>query len=80
MAEEMVINACYECKHKCSVPGNAHIRCEKPDMDMTGAAHGKRNGWFYYPLLFDPVWMTKKCNNYESTENTTSQPCSQSTA
>lgn len=56
---------CYNCKNKRSVPGNAHIKCVKPDPNMTGDPHGIKNGWFIYPLLFDPTWMTKDCCNYE---------------
>ncbi len=58
-------NSCWECKHKRSVPGNAHIRCVEPDPEMKGNKHGLVNGWFYYPNLFDPVWMIKKCCNWE---------------
>jgi len=32
---------------------------------MTGNAHGVKNGWFIYPLLFDPIWKTKECDNFE---------------
>lgn len=56
---------CYMCKHKRNVPGHCHIECVNPDPNMTGNAHGVRNGWFIYPMLFDPVWMTKKCSNFE---------------
>jgi len=59
---------CYKCKYKRSVPGNAHIRCAKPDPEMTGHEHGKKKGWFYYPRLFDPTWMTKECSNFEPEE------------
>lgn len=56
---------CYKCKNKREVPGNAHIKCVKPDPKMTGDPHGIRNGWFIYPSLFDPVWRTKECDNFE---------------
>ena len=58
-------NNCYECKNKRNVPGNCHIQCVKPDPKMTGNEHGIRSGWFMYPMLFDPVWATKKCVNFE---------------
>lgn len=57
---------CYECRHMRDVPGNCHIRCVNPDPNMTGSAHGIREGWFYYPMLFDPVWKTSICANYEA--------------
>ena len=56
---------CWSCTHKRAVPGNAHIRCVNPDLHMTGNAHGMRNGWFFYPMLFDPVWKERDCANYE---------------
>lgn len=61
-------NECYHCEHKRSVSGNAHIECVKPDADMTGDEHGIRSGWFMYPFLFDPVWKTKWCSNYQANE------------
>jgi len=66
---DYVKNDCYNCVHKRNVPGNCHIECAKPDVDMTGNEHGIRNGWFMYPLLFDPVWMTVKCSNFEKVTN-----------
>jgi hypothetical protein len=61
---------CYQCVNMREVPGNAHIKCIKPDPNMTGNSHGVIHGWFYYPLLFDPVWMTKECVNFESMNTT----------
>ncbi len=34
-------------------------------MKMTGDQHGIR-GWFVYPLLFDPVWKTRVCSNFQT--------------
>lgn len=59
---------CYSCQHRRSIPGDAHIRCVKPDPEMTGNPHGIRNGWFLYPFNFDPVWKEKICSNYTETE------------
>ena len=56
---------CYKCKHKRSVPGNCHIACANPDPKMSGDPHGIKNGWFIYPLLFDPIWKNKVCDNME---------------
>lgn len=60
-----VKNDCFNCKNKKDVPGNAHVQCSRPDSKMTGDHYGISQGWFIYPLLFDPVWMTKKCDNFE---------------
>ncbi len=63
--KQMVMNQCYTCAHMRGVPGNCHIKCVKPDDTMIGNAHGIRNGWWMYPHLFDPVWNTTICKNYE---------------
>ena len=56
---------CYECVYKRSVPGNTHIECANPDPEMTGDPHGIKEGWFMYPILFDPTWKTKKCYTFK---------------
>jgi len=61
-----IINDCYHCINKRNVPGDCHIQCAKPDPEMTGSPYGIKHGWFHYPSVFDPVWMTKECVNYEA--------------
>lgn len=63
-------NECWSCEHKRNVPGNAHIRCSKPDRYMTGDPHGIHNGWFLYPLLFDPIWKGKACATFSPVQET----------
>lgn len=63
------LNECYHCSHKRDIPGNAHIKCVHPDHLMTGDKFGIQNGWFFYPIIFDPIWKTKKCNNFKLKEN-----------
>ena len=62
---EQAMKQCYTCKNRRRVPGDAHIECAKPDMEMEGDPHGKRNGWWMYPFLFDPTWSLTICKNYE---------------
>lgn len=57
---------CQKCKHKQVVLGNDHIGCNKPDSQVKGYPHGIKNGWFYYPILFDPIWMIIECRNFEA--------------
>lgn len=59
------MNNCYGCVYKRDVPGNCHISCSNPDLDMTGKDRAIQKGWFFYPMLFDPIWATKKCANFE---------------
>ena len=58
-------NECYRCIHRRNIPGNCHIKCVNPDPLMTGSRHGIANGWFIYPLVFDPIWKTRHCANFE---------------
>ena len=59
---------CWSCKFKEEVPGDYHIKCINPDSEMTGNPHGIKNGWFFYPFLFDPIWKEKLCRNFEGKE------------
>lgn len=59
-------NECYSCKHKRTIPGDAHLKCVNPDPKMTGNKYGIAGGWFMYPLNFDPTWKAKDCSNYET--------------
>ena len=61
----MMLNNCNKCIYKRTVPGDAHISCVNPDPDMTGDEHGILSGWFFYPVVFDPVWGTKECVNFK---------------
>ena len=65
MSGRNMMNECYSCKFRQSIPGDAHISCGNPDPKMTGNPHGIRSGWFWYPINFDPTWKTKDCANYE---------------
>ena len=62
---KQMMSECYRCTHRREVPGDGHIRCNKPDPNMTGHARGISRGWFHYPTLFDPVWKTALCANFE---------------
>ena len=77
MSERNLRNECYSCVSKRDVPGNCHIKCVNPDVAMKGNQHGIDQGWFIYPILFDPVWKESICNNYESKVNPVSGAISQ---
>lgn len=38
--------------------------CAKPDIKVKGDEWGIKNGWFIYPILFDPIWGSG-CTNYK---------------
>lgn len=62
-----MINDCWHCKHSREILWDCHLTCAKPDPNMKGDEHGVANGWFFYPWNYDPIWMTVKCANFEST-------------
>lgn len=60
--------SCDTCKYKRNIPGDAHVRCvfkwgdlQPPKADATGI----RNGWYFFPLNFDPNWQIEECKAYE---------------
>jgi hypothetical protein len=77
MSELNMRNECWSCTNNREVPGNAHIRCVKPDPAMVGSAHGIKKGWFYYPMLFDPTWKESMCANFENKVSVVSDSVSQ---
>jgi hypothetical protein len=80
---------CYDCKHRGTVPGDAHSSCHHPEagaqdrltaalaifmghdlnpkgtLKVVGNSHGIRNGWFMFPVNFDPTWL-ESCNGFTS--------------
>ena len=64
--ERNKMNECRTCKHRRTIPWDAHISCANPDPEMKGSPHGIKSGWFMYPINFDPVWKEKDCSNFEA--------------
>lgn len=69
---------CQHCKHKKKVPYNTHIGCANVDLltgryirDINGRAnpHGVKHGWFYWPVLFDPIWGPDDCPGFTERED-----------
>lgn len=65
---------CYECAYRGECPGSAHIRCKfdwsKSKLNQPeGNPHGIRNGWWKFPLNYDPVWMQGQCKAYSKKAN-----------
>ena len=66
---------CYKCKHRRSVPGSRHSACAHPgnktdmfELNIKGHPHGIRNGWFMWPVNFDPTWLLN-CDGFEAKES-----------
>jgi hypothetical protein len=67
MAKE---NICYTCGYRGEVAGSAHKSCRfRWTSSMrhlpTANPHGIKNGWFNFPIDFDPVWIEGQCEGYE---------------
>lgn len=66
---------CYTCRHRRNVPGDAHSSCQLgvdhfihsgPRPMVQGNSHGIRQGWFFWPVNFDPIWL-ESCDSYATT-------------
>ena len=71
---ETTKKSCYSCAYKRNVPGDAHIACgfnfkkaEKPT--PKGDSHGIANGWFTFPINYDPNWMRSDCGGFSITSD-----------
>ena len=59
---------CYKCKYRGTIPGDCHSSCSNTKAIVEGDLHGIRNGWFFYPLNFDPVWL-EECDGFKPLKN-----------
>lgn len=57
--------ACYDCIHRGTIPGDAHSCCHNILAIAFGEEHGIRNGWFFHPFNFDPIWL-RYCDGFEA--------------
>jgi len=60
---------CHSCAYKQNVPGDAHIACsfnhKKAGTPVPrGNQHGINNGWYMFPVNYDPNWMVDECLHY----------------
>lgn len=55
---------CYSCIHRKDVFYSHHSECSSKTAEVTGVVHGIKNGWFFWPLDFDPIWVNE-CDGYE---------------
>ena len=67
---------CHGCVYRESIPGDAHSRCafafeEAALLAIVKGAneHGKRRGWFMFPLNYDPTWGPNECGARSETRN-----------
>ncbi len=66
-------NTCFNCAYRTDIPGDAHIGCsfawEKSENKPPKANEaGVKNGWYMFPLNFDPVWQEEPCKEHSDTK------------
>ena len=55
---------CETCLYKKGIPGNTHIECTGQKVNIFGVSdHGVKQGWFVFPIIYDPVW-AEECDGY----------------
>ena len=59
--------ACYGCKYRTTIPGDAHSQCLNVGAAVRGNDHGIKSGWFMWPWNFDPTWLIS-CNGFKKRE------------
>lgn len=59
---------CYKCKHRGNVAGSCHSSCNNKTCNVGAESHGIKNGWFMFPVDFDPTWLTS-CNGFEKNDD-----------
>lgn len=59
----MIEKNCYDCVHRLEVPGSAHTRRNNHEAKVSGHPHGIKNGWFLWPVNFDPNWL-ESCDGF----------------
>lgn len=64
---------CYKCVHRREIPGDRHSRCLNHSAHVTGRLHGIRNGWFWWPINFDPLWLVS-CDGFKTFEEHDGSP------
>ena len=54
---------CYNCIHRLTISGSCHSRCNNIKAKVKGHEQGIRNGWFMWPLNYDPTWLLE-CDGF----------------
>lgn len=58
--------ACYSCPMRRNLPGDCHSSCSAVGRTrVAGNPHGVAQGWFLWPLAFDPIWL-ERCTLFEA--------------
>ena len=76
---------CYKCIHRRDLAGDAHSQCQHPKasiaymagvpspLNIKGDSHGIRNGWFMWPMNYDPIWL-KNCDGFTPAQQPQDKP------
>lgn len=67
MQDENVKPNCYKCQYRRPLSGDAHSGCVNEKASVVGAPHGIKNGWFFWPYNFDPVWLLE-CDGFDEAD------------
>lgn len=67
MRPEFFEKGCYTCVHRRTIPGDAHSSCATKTALVMTNPHGVKNGWCYFPLNFDPIWI-EACDSHQMKE------------
>lgn len=63
---------CYQCVHRGTIPGDTHSQCFNPEAKVGANAYGVAQGWCFWPINFDPLWIIS-CDGFEPRQQKTEQ-------
>ena len=71
---------CSICVYRRTIPGNAHIQCAfdwlkalehgRVNILPLGNSYGIGQGWYMFPVLYDPLWQVVKCQAFGTVMDT----------
>ena len=71
MSKDNKCGICRQCAYKSNIVGNTHISSnldwgKSKYQAPTGNPHAIRNGWYIFPVNFDPTWQEEPCKEFST--------------
>lgn len=54
---------CYSCIYQKELSYSCHSECANHEAKVSANPHGIKNGWFMWPINFDPCWL-ESCDGF----------------
>lgn len=68
MKAKEIIQQCYSCVFRCELSWSCHSKCTAEWVEFSempkGNDYGRSEGWYHFPVNYDPVWMEEESSKY----------------